>query len=130
MSAGFAGAHRFASKGSPTCAVSAVLLNLGSRLVACRNLQALPRGSAHQFAWAIATSLSELWIKELWRTRTPQGIDDGNRSVKTTFPGRPASDRWPLASLEFYAAQPHRQSQPAAPPPRAPGAHARARARC
>ena len=38
-------------KGSPACAVSAVLLNLGSRMVACRSLQALPRGNAHRLAW-------------------------------------------------------------------------------
>src|SRR5437660_937140 len=120
-------------KRSPACAVSAVLLNLGSRMVACRNLQALPRGNAHRFTKAIATSLRELWIKELWRTQTPQGNEGRERQSRTIFPDRPTSDRWPLASPEFYAAQCLRQSRSAATAA-APGdshaARARDRARC
>jgi len=54
----------FESKGSPACAVPALILNLGSRLVACRDHQALPRGSAHRSACGAATSLREHWFKE------------------------------------------------------------------
>jgi len=35
----------------PGCAVPALILNLGSRMVACRSLQALPHGGAHRLAW-------------------------------------------------------------------------------
>ena len=44
----------------PTCAVPPVILNRGFKRVACRGLQALPRGSAHQPVNGAATALIAL----------------------------------------------------------------------
>ena len=60
----------------PGCAVPAVILNLGSRMVACRSHQALPHGGAHRLAEAKATSLREHWFKEYMAdSNTPGNIN-------------------------------------------------------
>ena len=99
------------ANGSPACAVPAVILNLGSRLVACRDHQALPRGSAHRSALARQPRYESIGSKNVRPDRTPQGMErrQANRDVfafmpnrrtaaRTAFPGRPAPGRSPFAS--------------------------------
>ena len=111
------------ANGSPACAVPAIILNLGSRLVACRDHQALPRGNAHRSACGAATSLREHWFKERIagsntagdgtttgkpRTRSVHA-EPGVTAARTVFPGLPAPGRSPFASTGFYAALRRRQ---------------------
>jgi len=97
--------------GVPACAVIPVILNRGFKRVACRGLQALPRGSAHGPINGSATSLGSIGSKSVWAPPNTAGNMVATRIASLSprdgrgrilLPG--SADRLPRASKQFYAA--------------------------
>src|SRR5664279_3510485 len=95
-----------------------LILNLGSRMVACRNLKALPHGGAHRLAYGKGNLAARALVQRVSgqlehprERRTDVAGSPAARRIRTAFPGPRAPDRSPRASTGFYAARPPRQSR-------------------